>query len=316
MRQVSVEITQRCLNRCLHCSSQAGIECITCIPFNPLKHIVDDMVTLGMDLLCISGGEPMTHVMVYDLIEYAKRKGITVYLYTSGIMFDEQNQPCCMTKDVMKLLVESGVDRLVFDLPAVDEEVYDRFMGTENRLKMAKQSILNAVSFNVFTDIHFVPTTINVSQVDAVLEFAKQNHVNQVSFLGLVEHGRAKSHPELKLNAYELELLKRKLYGLQDDIVRIGMPLQLNINGLGCCNAGLDKLCVKYDGTVYGCEAFKYIELKDERGNVIQPDSIYCRRLADIYRNSEYLNAEARFVRQQLCKNGCSSKCPVQRSMD
>lgn len=81
------------------------------------------------------------------------------------------------------------------------------------------------------------------------------------------------------------------------------------------CYAGRNKLCVRYDGKVFGCEAFKYIQLVDSEGNIVRPDSIYEKSLEDIFFHSEYLKLEQKFVADQMKNCRYTEKCPVQRMM-
>lgn len=296
MGQVSIELTQKCVNRCVHCSSCSDMNCTVSIPFPEVCKVIDDMPRLGMDVLSISGGEPLLYDRLFDVIFYAKKKHISVYVYTSGIVLNHENNACAMDEVLLRRMKSVGVDHLAFDLPAVDDMTYDAFMGTKGRLSLVKQSIQNAVSAGIFTDVHF----------------AKKSCVNQVSFLALVPHGRAYSNRDVLLLDDKQQLaLKYKLRLIQDDIVRIGIPLQ--IGGDCACHAGSQKLCVRYDGRVYGCEAFKYHVFTDDAGHVILPDSIHERSLFDIYSDSAYLRKESEFVQQQRKAHYCKQKCPMQR---
>lgn len=315
MKQVSVEIIHKCPNHCIHCSSFSGMDCTMKIPKEVVYGIIDGMKQIGMELLSISGGEPFLHDGLLDIVRYAKSKGIIVYIYTSGIMLNGLGQGCELENCLLTELDEAGVDRIIFDLPAIDEDVYDRFMGTNGHLKYVLNSIERTTEKGIFTEVHFVPTRINVKQIDAMLAYVEKANVNQISFLGLVPHGRAKQNSdELYIPKKENDELKRKLAEIQMDNVRIGIPLQTD-NSEYQCFAGKRKLCVRYDGKVFGCEAFKYIVLYDNEGQVVEPDSIYQKSISEIYCNSLYLKAEREFVRKQMSCSDCNEKCPVQRLM-
>lgn len=101
---------------------------------------------------------------------------------------------------------------------------------------------------------------------------------------------------------------------LEGENVRVGIPLQ-NIESEYKCYAGRSKLCIRYDGKVFGCEAFKYVQLFDDNGDIIYSDSIYEKNLVDIYYNSVYLKRERNFIEEQMCDGNCQEKCPVQRMM-
>lgn len=314
MKQISIEIIQKCPNRCLHCSSLSGSNCSTKIGTEMVKKVIDSAAKLKTEVLSISGGEPFLHEGLMEIVQYAKKKNITTYIYTSGIKYDDAGNPDSIRLEEMQKLRDLSVDKIIFDMPAVTEKIYNKFMGTCGYQRFAIESIARAKHTGIYTEIHFVPTKVNVSEIDNILEFCDRYEINLISFLGLVPHGRASQNlNELLLTARENETLKLKLEALAYDKKRIGIPLQRNHNGECCCYAGENKLCVRYDGKVFGCEAFKYIQIFDNNGILIMPDSIYERSLEEIYFNSEYLKAEKKYIEFQMSDLKCLDRCPVQR---
>lgn len=313
MKQISVEIIHKCPNNCIHCSSFSSPLCKDFIPINIIYEIIEGAKKIGTEILSISGGEPFLHKDLVLIVERAKKEGIKVYIYTSGIYLDEFGQINSLPQNVLSALKKVGVDRIIFDLPAINENVYDRFMGTKGRLKYVLKSIDLTKELGIFSEIHFVPTKINIDEIEAVISYAKKRKIDRVSFLGLVPHGRAKENAlQLYLSANETSELKEKLSSIQSDFIRIGIPLQIGDVEYQCY-AGIGKLCVRYDGKVFGCEAFKYVSLCDDSHNIIEPDSVYERKIDQIYKDSAYLKAEIEFIKKNMSRAGCSDKCPVQR---
>lgn len=315
MKQISIEIVHKCPNKCLHCSSFSDINCKMKIETEKVKEIIDSAVKLNTETVSISGGEPFLHEGILEIVRYAKKNGIKVFIYTSGIMLNKQGEVSCLTTDILKKLCDVLVDKIIFDLPAIDEPVYDEFMGTKGYQPLVLSSIKNTQNLGIFTEIHFVPTKINLNQVDKVLDYVNKNKIDKISFLGLVPHGRAlENTKKLYLDEVDNCSLKNKLKHISQQNVRIGIPLQ-DIENECYCYAGVNKLCVRYDGKVFGCEAFKYIKLMNERGEDVKPDTIYDFKLEEIYYNSEYLKAERNFIKRQMEICNCQEKCPVQRMM-
>lgn len=315
VKQVSVEIIHKCPNRCVHCSSLSSMDCTKKISLDKMVEIIDGIANLNTEVLSISGGEPFLHENLIDIVEYSKSKGLKTYIYTSGIMIDKKDVVTTLNFNRLNLLSKAGLDKIIFDLPAVEEDIYDDFMGTKGYLKYALKSIDNSKKLGIFTEIHFVPTKINVNQIDKIVSYANSVGIDMISFLGLVPHGRAKGKDEqLYLDKDENEKIKRKLDNMQSDSIRIGIPLQVQKTEY-ICYAGREKLCVRYDGEVFGCEAFKYIELNDESGKTIKPDSIYDKGIEEIYHTSKYLKKEREFIINQLKEQGDCEKCPVQHSL-
>ena len=315
MKQISIEIIQKCPNKCVHCSSCSDIDKTKKISTDEVMKVVDSAALLETEVLSISGGEPFLHSGLVEIVQYAKAKGIKVYIYTSGVGLNRGHAACAIDLDKLECLKAAGTDKLIFDFPAMDEAVYNEFMGTEGHQKFALESIFRSKKSGIYTEIHFVPTKINIDQIEKVLSFAERNQIDKVSFLGLVPHGRAKENREkIYLSSQENALLKMRLHQLEGDGVRIGIPLQ-SVDSEYQCYAGRNKLCIRYDGKVFGCEAFKYMALLDADGKKINPDSIYCKDLTDIFNHSVYLEYERKLVEGMLGKCGCNEKCPVQKLM-
>ena len=271
MKQISIEIIHKCPNRCLHCSSNSDINCTLKIETAEVKKIIDSASKLNTEVLSISGGEPFLHDGLLEIVHYAKSKGIKVYIYTSGIILNIAGRVDSIQQEILQQLYSVAVDKIIFDLPAINEAIYDKFMGTSGYQKFVFESINKA-----------------------------QNIGNNTE--------------ELVLDADENEKLKLKLEAINNNKIRIGIPLQREGSDC-CCYAGKNKLCIRYDGKVFGCETFKYIQLSDENNRIVKPDSIYNKSLEDIYYHSEYLKYERKFVEHQMALSGCGEKCPVQRKM-
>lgn len=305
MKQISIEIIDKCPNRCLHCSSNSDINCTLKIETAEVKKIIDSASKLNTEVLSISGGEPFLHDGLLEIVHYAKSKGIKVHIYTSGIILNIAGQVDSIQQELLQQLYSVSVDKIIFDLPAINEAIYNKFMGTSGYQKFVFESINKAQNIGICTEIHFVPTKINLDEIDNIVKFAERAGVNKVSFLGLVPHGRAANNTEeLVLDANENEKLKLKLEAINNNKIRIGIPLQREGSDCCCC-AGKNKLCIRYDGKVFGCETFKYIQLADENNRIVKPDSIYNKSLEDIYHHSEYLKYEKKFVEHQMTLSGC-----------
>lgn len=314
MKQISIEIIHKCPNKCLHCSSYSDINCTLKIDTNKIKNVIDSASNLNTKVLSISGGEPFLHEGLLEIVQYAKEKGIDVYIYTSGIILNDMGETESIRLETLQELHNLSVDKIIFDLPAINESIYNKFMGTIGYQTFVFDSIYKNLSIGIYTEIHFVPTKINIKEIDSILDFAEKLNINKVSFLGLVPHGRVIQNIEkLVLDENENKKLKLKLKGIDSDKIRIGIPLQCENNEY-CCYAGKNKLCIRYDGKVFGCEAFKYVKLFDEENNNVEPDSIFDTSLENIYFYSDYLKLEKKFVERQIGYK-CEEKCPVQRML-
>lgn len=310
MKHISIEIIQKCPNKCIYCSSLSCEDSKHIISINKLKEIVDSAKKLNAYMISLSGGEPFEHGGLLEIVEYIKSKSIKVYVYTSGIM-TKQGKAGSLDKDLLRRLAEIKVDKLIFNLPAISEDTYNKIMNTNGYQKFVIESIKKSKELGIYTEIHFVTNKLNIHDIENVVQFINAEGIDKISFLRLVLHGRALENRDiLYLDKDSIEMLKIKLNKIKGSNIRIGVPLQLRTNE--GCYAVKDKLCIRYDGLVFGCETFKYIDIYDANGNLVLPDSIYDRKLDDIYLDSKHLKLEKEFIENKLRHSSRHENCPVQ----
>lgn len=317
MKHVSIEIIQKCPNNCMHCSSVSGMECKELLDVDLIKKVLDGLEQIKVDELSISGGEPFLHKDLIEIVKYAKDKGFKVNIYTSGIMLNEKDEPISLNKKLLDELSEIRVNKLIFNLQSLKQDTYNEIMGTEGNLNLLKESINYTKKSDIYTELHFVPMKLNYKEIKNVVKFVEEHNLNRVSFLGLIPHGRAKVNREKLYLDEETNLKVKKLLGeLEGEKVRVGIPLKLK-NEKCICGAGKEKLYIKFDGKVYGCEAFKYIHLYDENKKEIFPDCIHDNSdIKDIYENSMYLKAAQKKIKKVLQNiNIIKENCPIQEEI-
>jgi MoaA/NifB/PqqE/SkfB family radical SAM enzyme len=177
----------------------------------------------------------------------------------------------------MEYLKYIGLDKIVFDFQATEEDSYNYVMHTKNMLTNVISSMVKASASNVETDAHFIPMKCNYKEFPDLIECLNIGEIKNLSILNFVPQGRGKDNvSNLSLSREEMEEFK-KIY--EDNYkkfkgnIRIGIPLIKNDSHM--CTAGLDKLVIKYDGTVFPCPAFKEYSLDKLHELGIDTPNIY-----------------------------------------
>jgi len=81
---VSLLITKRCTQRCMQCAIPLSPSVKNAEPTASLKRIIDIFDDYGTQILTISGGEPMLHPQLDDILKYATTKQfIRIHLQTT-----------------------------------------------------------------------------------------------------------------------------------------------------------------------------------------------------------------------------------------
>lgn len=287
LKDLCFEVIQTCPNECLFCSSNSSIHKNCIIDIELFKRTVDHFVNLGgIEEISISGGEPFLHNSLFDMVSFCKSKQIKTVIYTSGIKKrtkipeGELKYLSPAEKRIVEMMQKSGfseiskrefnqlknlgLDKIVFDLQAIDVEEYNKLMGTKNYICYVLDSILFASLSGLNVDVHYIPNKINYKQFPDLIEILNIGEVKNLSILNFVPQGRGeKNEKDLALNSKEMQEFIELFNHYKDKFngeIRIGIPL--NSNKVHLCTAGYDKINIKYDGTVLPCPAFKEIDVK------------------------------------------------------
>lgn len=297
LREISIEVIRKCPNNCKHCSSMSSSNCTEIIDYNKFKEVVDGALTLGVETICFSGGEPFLHPDIVRMVRYVSSLDIKSYIYTSGISFDGGQHYISLPADILEAIT-GHVTKLIFNIEAASEETYDLIMGTTGCYSLMKDSARKAALLNIITEAHFVPMRLNIYEIEAVIKLCVDMGIKKISFLRLVSHGRAAMNSDdIGLSQYETENLRTQLELLkhrQDIQIRIGVPLSES-ESRSKCEAANGKLNIRYDGGVYPCEVFKNNRIQFKSG--IRVPNIFFDDIVSIYNGSEYLNAVRMYIK-------------------
>lgn len=290
LSEISIEILQRCPNRCIYCSSHSNPQATHLIPFEIIKNVIDDAKSLGCKTVCLSGGEPFLHPQILDIISYIAKQQLTCYVYTSGIYMKDEVYSSLPNEYIEA--IRGMVDKVIFNVEADSSTLYDKIMGTDvGGFDMMKKSINDCVSSGLVVETHVVPMQVNFKHLKSIFEMCYQLGVSKVSILRLVLQGRALENLSLvKLtgeDSLEVTKLIKALKEAYKGKVRIGLPYS-DSNCRIYCKAASDKINVRYDGNVYPCEVFKDDLLNAKLG--CEPDNVWKDSFYNIYQNSPYLN--------------------------
>lgn len=280
IKDLCFEIIQKCPNNCLFCSSESGIDKCKIVDFETFKKTIEHFVFHGgIEEISLSGGEPMLHPNIYDMVKFCNGLGIKTTLYTSGIVartdklqsknthiqriLEQLGDYRDISAEEFKKLEDCGLSKVVFDLQASEVDEYNELMGTKNNMPLLLKSLLHASYCGFDKSIHFIPNKINVNQIKDVLELTELAGISELRVLKFVPQGRGRQNKkDLQLsNAELIEFVKfAKQLTSETTKIKIGIPLMSENRHI--CTAGYDKLVIRYDGQVLPCPAFKDFDLK------------------------------------------------------
>lgn len=290
LHEITIEVTQRCPNRCIYCSSLSDTTKTQYLGYDTICRVVDDAKSMGAKRVSLSGGEPFLHPDIVNVAGYIHAQGLQCHMYSSGIMLSKEGTPTSLLPELLEK-IKGDVLKLIVNIESADEETYNTIMGTNfGGFSLIKTTIRNARKLGITVEAHMVPMKVNYLQIPAIVKLCDNLGISQLSFLRLVVQGRAQENlSKVLLNANEFEAAKwlmKEAAGQSNIKIRQGVPFQDGVRRINCM-AGICKLDVRYDGKVYPCEAFKNDNMRCITANA---DSIMDKSLKEIYQSSNYLN--------------------------
>ena len=94
LSQMSMELTERCNNNCLHCYINLAADDEEAkkkeITFEEIKEIVDEAAQMGCLSWHLTGGEPLLREDFSDIYLYLKRKGMRVTVFTNATLISSK----------------------------------------------------------------------------------------------------------------------------------------------------------------------------------------------------------------------------------
>lgn len=321
MNEVSIEITHDCALKCIYCSSSAEHPSpIGELSLDEVKSIIDEAKKCGAKEVSLSGGEPLLHPQIFEILKYAGDMGFKILLYTSGVIFNNSEECISVSEELWKRIKDFTRENIIviFDLQGPNSEIVDRLMGVEGAFQIIEESINNAVKCGLECQAHMVPMVPNYKYIFSVADFAELKGLKKLSFLRFVPQGRGLENVDSLLLSpkqfYELQfillrLLNDEKLGRRKMSFRLGHPIDFLFLISTCqeikpCRGGKDAPLVLPNGDVHMCPAWK--NLKHLKAGNIREKS-----LSDIWENSSFYKKFRKFASDPKEKiRGKCKDCP------
>ncbi len=301
LKEVKIELTNRCMRNCFHCSSRATNDkkYIEELSFNDVARIILEAKEMGAESVVFTGGEPLMYKHLDLLIGLAKGLDLKTTIYTFAYKTKENLRK-------YRHLINAGLDKIIYSLADnlsleedvsyyTNEEFFDKVFK-DNNGKLGFHYALSKDSFRSF------PRVLNYT-MDA---FKDKPYFDKVSILRFVPHGKGTFDMDLSKKEL-LELKKFYLNSLFQDKIRLGSPW--NILGISNspCVIGDEIMIIGFDGVAYPCDSVKYFKNLGVSGNIKDNsllelyNSEYFKSLREVQKESSCSGCE----NYDICKSGC-----------
>lgn len=199
------EVTRACQLKCLHCRADAQNkpDPRELTPEEGIK-LIDQIYEMGNPMLVFTGGDCMMREDLFDLADYAIKKGMRVSMTPSAT----DN----VTKEKMERAKEVGLSRWAFSLDGPTPEIHDHFRGTPGSFDLTIEKVKYLNDLNMPLQLNTVISRYNYNHLEQMAELMKELKVVMWYIFLLVPTGRGQL--DACLTPTEHEKVFRWLYEL------------------------------------------------------------------------------------------------------
>ena len=287
---VSIELTYRCVEKCIHCYIDDAPKFCAAdeLTLDEYKNILNQLRELGCVNILFTGGEILLRPDLCDIVEYAVELGFIVNLYTTGVgLTDKVFDRLCATK-------VNGISVSLYSGIAAE---HDKITGVKGSFEKTLKAALMFKAAGVNTFIKCVAMKQNLDSLESLYELGNRLNLYVSVTPRIVSGHDGKCAADYSLGSFELY---KKFYQLnsryvQKDTTVEKISREQILNGTAC-RAGLNSLSIDPFGGVHACLTFS-----DSLGS-IRTDKL--KNICEMAKNLNFRNRKLRDVSPQCetCK--------------
>jgi len=187
-------MTRRCNLRCVHCYSRSQNKIYTGeLTTQEGKTLIDDLAAFSCPVILFSGGEPLMHPDLPELVRYATDRGIRAVISTNGTL---------ITGDFAKTFKKFGLSYVGVSLDGL-QETHDHFRGVAGAFDDAMRGIRTCRAEGIKVGIRFTINRRNAADIPAIFDLIEAEDIPRACFYHLVYTGRGSKLIEEDLNHAE-----------------------------------------------------------------------------------------------------------------
>lgn len=180
------ENTRACDLACRHCRAAAQprrsqFELTTAEGF----HLIDEIAQIQPKVFVITGGDPLKRDDTYEMISYAKSKGLEPSLTPSATAL--------LTEEAVEKMKAHGLSRMAVSLDASCAALHDDFRRVPGSFDITLRAIRAAKRLDIPVQVNTTVTRRTIADLPGMVEILEDLGIVMWSVFFLVPTGRAKS---------------------------------------------------------------------------------------------------------------------------
>lgn len=266
-----LELTTDCNARCEHCYLSGNLDNQVFIEKELALKAIDEFYKLKGFRVQLTGGEPLLHPDILEIIAHARRKRFAVFLSTNGTL---------ITDNFLSIIEKLGAVKITFSIYSCKSEKHDSFVGIKGALdKIIKNTRYISQSRGLSAKWNVILMNFNWMDIEGIIGLAGELNV-ETSITANISPTRDGDRKPLEFvvtreNIYKYyNLPKIKDYYLnsytkKQEILGGDEPKKLKDREL-ICNAGFGEIAVLSDGSVTPCLSLANWKLGNVAGQTLK----------------------------------------------
>lgn len=254
---VTISVTYDCQCDCAHCSASDYRESTSrngdAMAPDEIKRAVREAVALGATCVVFTGGEPLLHGDIFDLIRSVDKTKSVCAVFTNGELLNEKNAAG---------LKKAGTFGVFVSLDFSDAERHDDNRRRKGLFDKAVNGIRICQREGMLTGISTFATKDKISsgELDAMMELGRRLGVLEVFLFDIIATGKLDGKTEEMLSGEDVGFIKkfREKYNLIPDYPRILHQSMFTSIAYPCaaegCPAGVAQMHIRANGDVSPCD--------------------------------------------------------------
>lgn len=285
-RTLIMLLGKRCNLRCSFCGLWESTDLM---PFEDVMTVLSRALAAGVRTVVLTGGEPMLHPRIFEIVEASKALGLGVNMTTNGTLLERN----------MERLAASRIDSLSISLDGFGQ-THDALRGAPGTFESVMRAIdLLRAGTAIHLNVYFVVTRDNVTELTRAYDMAVERGigfdfwpVNGYPDLGVTEaRDRAAYEAALERIARTDEKVAARL-----DYYRYGLEYMAGRRDRLRCLGLIEQIAVDSEGNLVPCCVWDVRDLR--AGNALE------RPLDELL-----FSRKAQEIRERIFREGCLDRC-------
>jgi len=263
---VLVEVCYTCNENCVHCCLNDHTK--RGLTFKQYCDIFDQMAEAGTFYVILTGGEPFTRPDFTDIVKAARKRRLSVTIFTNGTLITEQQ---------ITLLRSLYIEEVHVSVYSADASVHDMITRVNGSFAKSIEAIKKMLAAGITVRIKCPLMDATADGIREIKELAKSLGVD-IQYSTVIT-----ARNDGSVGSHQYRLNNRQLQGLlsDPDVVSQGLVPIYFRDSLDCipCDTVFNGGAIDPEGNVYACNQLRIIG-----GNILT------QSLGQIWRESPVFN--------------------------